>query len=139
MIGGGGADTALPLLPLPAIDPVPRSVAVWQRLHGSAAVAQTYTHQQAVDFCAAQSMKLCSRSQYCPVSHTGGDAVHGGNMGGDQWAPVSDSVNDWVQVGGETWPTCILHSEADGGSHGKPAWGVLTNPIPQRGFVQCCA
>eukprot|EP01084_Bolivina_argentea_P160501 279494_1 len=50
-----------------------------------------------------------------------------GGVGGDSWTPVSgvsDSGNDWLQIGGASWPYGKLHTEVANGVHGKPSWGT---------------
>eukprot|EP01084_Bolivina_argentea_P160500 279492_1 len=47
-----------------------------------------------------------------------------GCVGGDSLTPVSggsDSGNDWLQIGGASWPYGKLHTEV---ANGKPSWGT---------------
>lgn len=65
--------------------------------------------------------RLCTRAEICPDGHTGGERPDGGKFHRDMWVPTSDWKDAWVQTG-TGWPTCLLHSEIDGGKHGNPSW-----------------
>jgi hypothetical protein len=105
------------------------------------AVAQTTTYAGAVSICAGRGKKLCTRAQYCPYGSAGWELPWGGSRGAsDQWAPVSEPVNDWVQVGASFWPTCQLHSELQGQIYGMPG-GWASDGATAHGFrnyIMCC-
>ncbi|MCX6104228.1 MAG: hypothetical protein NTY08_00125, partial [Proteobacteria bacterium] len=102
-------------------------------------VATTTTYAVAVATCTGRGKKLCTRAQYCPYGNAGWELPWGGSRGAsDQWAPVSEPVNDWVQVGVSTWPTCQLHSEVAGQIYGLPGWGTSAASNAFRTSIMCC-
>lgn len=63
-----------------------------------------------------QGMELCSYADYCPDG--GGMPPLGGMKRGDEWAPMADEPNRWVQVGlwgGSGANTCLAHDEVANG------------------------
>eukprot|EP01084_Bolivina_argentea_P268046 455179_1 len=46
-----------------------------------------------------------------------------GALGGDIWTPVSNSDNEWLQIGGSIHTYGTLHSDI---LNGKPSWGELS-------------
>ena len=93
----------------------------------------------AVDYCFAQGMELCSYADYCPDG--GGMPPRGGMKRGDEWAPMADEPNRWVQVGlwgGSGSNTCLGHDEVASGAHGDPGWGVDPSSHGFMGWVLCC-
>eukprot|EP01043_Picozoa_sp_COSAG02_P057026 COSAG02_NODE_6857_length_3324_cov_17.657674_2_plen_808_part_01 len=97
------------------------------------------TWGKGVDYCFLQGMELCRYASYCPDGS--GQPPVGGTKIGDEWAPVSDQPNRWVQVGswgGDESHTCVTHDELQGGVHGDPGWGI--DPVGHgfMGWVQCC-
>ena len=103
-------------------------------------IPNTTNYAGAMAFCNARGRRLCNRAEYCPNGFTGGQAVYGGGKkDGDQWAPVNDTVNNWVNVGDATWPSCQLHTEIAGGSAGIPSWSSSTSAASHRNHVLCCS
>jgi hypothetical protein len=97
------------------------------------------TWGKGADYCFIQGMELCRYGSYCPDG--GGNPPVGGTKEGDEWAPMSDQPNRWVQVGswgGDESHTCITHDELQDGAHGDPGWGE--NPVSHgfMGWVLCC-
>jgi len=96
----------------------------------------TLSYAQSKAKCESHGNHLCSRATLCPDGHTGGEKPVGGRLSG-KWAPVSDSDNAWVSLGGQ-WPSCQLHTEIAGGAHGKPGWGTTSNYHGHRTKLPCC-
>ena len=121
--GAGGA--AVPTVPTwYDLNTTPTPIATWGK---------------GVDFCFLQDMELCTFNSYCPSG--GGAAPADGTKAGDEWAPIADQPNRWVQVGtwgGDASHTCVTHDEMQGGAHGDPGWGV--DPVSHgfMGWVMCC-
>jgi len=86
--------------------------------------------------CESHGNQLCARTTLCPDGHAGGERPAGGHISGG-WAPVSDSDNSWVSLGGY-WPSCQLHSEIANGRHGKPGWGTQSRYHSWRTKLPCC-
>lgn len=91
-------------------------------------------------FCNAQKiangdpMTLCPFEAYCPLGQSG-DPFEGPRDGIDQWSPIMNSENLWVQVTSENG--CVLYSAL----HGiDPEWG--TNGKNNEAITQnvlCCS
>ena len=62
-----------------------------------------HSYNAAVEFCAdlGDNHKLCPYEAYCPLGKNS-NPYGGGFDGSLLWAPVSDSYNDWVQIGTES-------------------------------------
>uniref|UniRef100_A0A0G4GIV5 DUF7495 domain-containing protein n=1 Tax=Chromera velia CCMP2878 TaxID=1169474 RepID=A0A0G4GIV5_9ALVE len=93
----------------------------------------------AASFCQSKGASLCSINDVCPGGAPTSLQPYPSNpfvSGEDQWAPVSDAVNEWIQigVGGPYHPTCRLHIP----HFGPPAWGVDGVPQAHSAFVLCC-
>ena len=96
------------------------------------------TWAQAQDMCTADGYsRLCRRDELCAGGRHGSIAV-GIKWPSDNWTPVADATNEWVQTGTSYWPLCDKHSEIAGGVHGHPAWGTSTHCHAFRTQV-CCA
>ena len=53
------------------------------------------TYQQATSNCRSDGKELCSAKTICKD----GTKPYGGLIPGDNWVPVADSSNEWLQVG----------------------------------------
>ncbi len=88
-----------------------------------------------------QGMELCSYADYCPDG--GGMPPRGGVKRGDEWAPMADEPNRWVQVGvwgGSGANTCLAHDEvANGMKHPvtRPCVYLVEDCLPE--FPYCYA
>ena len=57
----------------------------------------------------------------------------------EEWAPISDETNSWVQVGEKNGvTTCSTYKEWNE-SNEHPEWGTKTDSIHSRKNVQCCS
>eukprot|EP01084_Bolivina_argentea_P060488 110513_1 len=95
-------------------------------------VIGTMNYAQCVKKCQAMGGYLATKKQI--LKHLGG------GIGGDIWTPVSsvsDSGNDWLQIGGGCWPYGQLHTEIKNGYHGKPAWGTQCRILPFKQKLYC--
>jgi len=43
----------------------------------------------------------------------------------------------WIQTG-KAWPTCLRHTEIQGGAYGRPGWGVVRYRGGHHGPIYCC-
>lgn len=103
-------------------------------------VPNTTNYAGAMAFCNARGRRLCNRAEYCPNGFTGGEAVYaGGKKDGDQWAPVNDKVNNWLEVGDTNWPSCQLHTEINGAAYDVPSWSSASSAYSFRNHVLCCS
>ncbi|XP_039254750.2 uncharacterized protein LOC120331691 [Styela clava] len=100
---------------------------------------QFFTWRSANDTCAINGKTLCKSKDICSL----GSRPFYGVMQGDQWAPVLDEYNDWIQIGRGNVETCGRHNRI----HGPPQWGTLeknchgsdmSRPCPTRKFLYCC-
>ena len=91
--------------------------------------------------CTSNGMKMCSYKDYCKSVNNPLFTP----QTKDTWAPISDSVNDWVQIGTGTWPNCIKHTELydqnkkdfdEKGFKRNPYWGVT--PASNNVMYSCC-
>lgn len=55
----------------------------------------TMTYEDGMEVCLKENRRLCSSGEVC----AGGSVPLGGVLDGDKWAPVSNSYNEWVQIG----------------------------------------
>jgi len=119
--------------PNPAPQPAPPVLSWVRDLPG------TTSYDQAVQYCEAKDARLCTRAEICPNGHSGEEMPDGGfSATSDSWVPTSDSENSWVQTGKTGWPPCLLHTEINGGKHGKPSWGTQNGNHGFRHDV-CCS
>jgi len=89
------------------------------------------TYAMAVKHCATSSKQLCTVAEICPKGE--GQEPEGGARPIVSWAPVSDSPNEWVQVGpNKNANLCRRHTVSQGK---KPDWGEKSGTL---GFVRCC-
>ena len=78
------------------------------------------TYGEALTFCALQESKIpCPFEAICPMASRG--PPYGGVVGmlNSVWAPIIDSANSWVQIGGED--TCMKYIDMN--PH-PPMWGL---------------
>jgi hypothetical protein len=59
------------------------------------AVSNTVSYQQAVVNCEDDGKQLCTSKEICEDGKT----PNSGPVPGDQWVPVNDSFNEWLQIG----------------------------------------
>eukprot|EP01047_Picozoa_sp_COSAG01_P002039 COSAG01_NODE_51_length_31472_cov_106.607083_3_plen_4163_part_00 len=95
------------------------------------------TWNDATAYCSQRNQELCPYAAYCP--NGGGTLPIGGRKHGVAWSPVSDRLNQWVQVG--SWGssadnTCRGHHEVVGSN---PTWGVTAGPHSGVGYLLCCS
>jgi len=83
------------------------------------------TYNDAQQFCATRDRVLCAYEMYC---NDGPNGLPYGGMrpNGEQWAPVSNGENQYVQVGDQF--TCKRYTDLHGTK--KPEWG-LTGVAPE--------
>lgn len=95
------------------------------------------TYSEAVAFCQLKGALyvLCPYEVLCPSGpHS---LPYGGTVDepGDSWAPVSDSTNDWVQIGSEA-SMCLSYANVN---LQPPKWGVTGQENEQiTRYVMCC-
>ena len=58
-------------------------------------VPKNISYQQAILNCARDEKELCNSKAVCKNGRT----PYSGVIPGDHWVPVSDSSNEWVQIG----------------------------------------
>jgi len=81
---------------------------------------QGITFADSVEFCAAHDNRVpCPYEIYCNEAENG-DPYRGNRPNGEQWSAVSNSQNQWVQVGG----TFTCHRYTDLYDQKKPEWGI---------------
>ncbi|XP_028412026.1 uncharacterized protein LOC114534753 [Dendronephthya gigantea] len=93
-------------------------------------VSNRLSYQQAQTKCRNKGKNLCSSKDLC----SDGKTPYGGPIAGDNWVPVSDSFNEWLQLGKSPHPPCRLHSSIGV----KPAWGLKTGAPGVTGILPCC-
>ncbi|CAB9509704.1 Cupin superfamily protein [Seminavis robusta] len=94
-------------------------------VYGPSETSNIKSYDQAKQFCVAKGGSLASSSDICPLGAS--EDPYFGKQIGDQWTPVMDYHNAWIQVGKHPWqaPTCALHRDTHGGV--DPNWGVDGN------------
>ena len=86
------------------------------------------SYAKAVEFCTGKGHTLASIADACQ----GGKPTFG-QPDGDQWMPVSDSNNEWIQVG-TAHTLCQSHNQR----FGPPDWGVSEDKMPfEANYVLC--
>lgn len=102
------------------------------------------TYTEAVHFCASQGMAICPYDAICPGGPTHGVyqdntrvvvSEEGGGSNKEQWIPISDEANEWVQAG--PYLTCMLYRDV---YSDPPDWGIsggTGNEIVTQ-YVMCC-
>eukprot|EP00579_Thalassiosira_antarctica_P029645 CAMPEP_0202030230 /NCGR_PEP_ID=MMETSP0905-20130828/64388_1 /ASSEMBLY_ACC=CAM_ASM_000554 /TAXON_ID=420261 /ORGANISM="Thalassiosira antarctica, Strain CCMP982" /LENGTH=1463 /DNA_ID=CAMNT_0048594023 /DNA_START=42 /DNA_END=4433 /DNA_ORIENTATION=- len=104
------------------------------------------TYDEAVSFCISKDPKqeLCPFQAYCPEGNI--DIPHGNvwelmennsdNPEYEYWAPISNSPNDWVQVGKHQGNICSTYVHSN---HVAPSWGVTgIGSTDVTGYLMCC-
>jgi len=93
------------------------------------------TWSDASQKCQAAGKKLCSSKDVCPNGVGGAVAGSSGvDPATDQWSPVSDKTNEWIQIGNQSHPRCTLH----GPKFGEPVWGNNPAPASFKNKFACC-
>lgn len=98
-----------------------------------------FSWSEAKDYCLNQGQRLCNYRDYCPEGPMESPIYKAPK--GDQWAPVADSINQWVQIS-DPARMCQLHTTlCEGpnqycGADGKPLWGVKSGEIVRP--LLCC-
>lgn len=109
--------------------PAPRA-----RIDAGSSKGKTYDEAKAV--CERQRKGLCRYTDICPDGHLGDSVL--GHINGDVWVPLGgEGPHAWVQVG-TGWPTCLRHTEIQGGAHGRPGWSNERRTDNWRGNIYCC-
>ncbi|CAB9504894.1 TECPR [Seminavis robusta] len=107
-------------------------------IYGPSYTTNIKSYDQALAFCNARGGTLASKSDICPLSST---VPYFGTQEGDQWTPVFNYINAWVQVGVEPSgiPTCSDYRDTHGGV--DPNWGVDGNHKEtwESNFVICAS
>merc|ERR1712110_1088632 len=85
------------------------------------------TYNEAANFCDGKNARLASKAEIL--------VFRNGAMDGDVWTPVSDSSNEWLQIGKETHNYGKLHTEVD--HKVKPSWGNLHSVSSYRKLMYC--
>lgn len=92
------------------------------------------TYGQAADFCGQKGYSICPFDVICPdgMNHVPSTGLKPGSDG--QWAPISDEIHDWVQVGTDIPCTRWLGRNPD-----PPVWsqnGIGNEEITR--YIYCC-
>ncbi|XP_076821768.1 uncharacterized protein LOC143468437 isoform X4 [Clavelina lepadiformis] len=104
----------------------------------------TMTYDTARQYCINNGRDLCLKSDIC----VNNEPIIIGIQNGDQWTPVRDGYNDWVEVGNDNFPNkkgrvCYRHNE----HYSAPPWGITAGVCPPwntqktcdlKGHVFCC-
>lgn len=96
--------------------------------------ANTMTWLSGKTFCHSRGKRLCSAAELCKPSGSSQE-FRFDVIPGDNWVPISDSYNDWLEVGYYHGQTCWLHSKDRGN---KPGWGTTHEHQAYKGYVYCC-
>jgi hypothetical protein len=103
--------------------------------------AMNKTYNDISTICADNGQKICSYKDLCKSVNNPLFTP----QPTDSWAPISDSVNDWVQIGNKEWPVCIKHTDLydqykdsfdKSGIKRNPDWG--TTPRNTNVMYSCC-
>lgn len=100
---------------------------------------KTFSWNDAVNYCESQGQRLCNYSDYCPRGAMESPVYR--IPRGDQWAPVADSMNQWVQLSDPS-RLCQLHTNVCKGPNefcgadGKPLWGTESGKTVHP--ILCC-
>ncbi|XP_077970626.1 uncharacterized protein LOC120328336 isoform X2 [Styela clava] len=92
------------------------------------------TWKYAKNICRNEAKYLCTLKDICGL----GRPFYGVEKG-DQWTPVIEEYNEWVQIGQEKGQTCQRHNTLNG----PPEWGTLegncgNNACSFKKVVYCC-
>ena len=99
-------------------------------LFGPEATKAIKNWKEASNFCKSKGYELASLKDYCSESSL--PNFH--KMKGDQWAPIGDYNNGWVQVGTSVHKVCIQHKDL--GSN--PSWGLdETKQSYEANYILC--
>lgn len=101
------------------------------------------SYEEAVAFCSSKGgSELCKYNAYCPYGP--GKPVMGGHRhdfdrSGEQWAPLGEIENGWVQIGQKyqnSATTCMTFDWLEGSSPGT--WGRVDQFTGTKKFIMCC-
>jgi putative hemolysin len=82
-------------------------------------------------FCIRKGGRLASQNEWCSQNYT----VLGGTRQGDQWTPINDYVNGWLQIGTGMHMPCRTHVQL---GFGYPTWGVdATTQLYESNYILC--
>lgn len=111
--------------------------------HGRSSDWNGSTYIDALQFCTSRGKNrmICPFAAICPFGELNspyiGLPATLGSDGSELWAPVMDTLNDWVQIGNYK-NVCALHSNV---YPSPPTWG-LTGSTAEEGditpYVMCC-
>ena len=93
------------------------------------------TYGQAADFCGQKGYSICPFDAICPdgMNHAPSSGLKPGSDG--QWAPISDEIHDWVQVGTDIPCTRWLSRHP-----GPPAWSTTGKGNEKfTRYIYCCS
>ncbi|XP_076821762.1 CUB and sushi domain-containing protein 1-like isoform X3 [Clavelina lepadiformis] len=104
----------------------------------------TMTYDTARQHCINNGADLCLKSDIC----VNNEPIIIGIQNGDQWTPVRDGYNDWVEVGNDNKSNgrgrvCYRHNE----HYSAPPWGITAGSCPPwnkrktcdiKGHLFCC-
>ncbi|CAB9515004.1 Cupin superfamily protein [Seminavis robusta] len=104
-------------------------------IYGPSYTSNVNSYAQAQDFCLARGETLASISDICPPGSSG--EPYFGIQSGDQWTPVSDYDNAWLQVGVHSGGVCKTHKEVASGA--DPSWGTdaSSKVSAEANFIVC--
>ncbi|XP_039263608.2 uncharacterized protein LOC120339527 [Styela clava] len=95
---------------------------------------KTITWESGKSFCHVLGKRLCSSQELC-VDKNGGKQLVVDVIPGDNWVPIIDKNNEWLEAGDYLKRSCLLH-QRDFGS--APSWGISAAAHAHKGFVFCC-
>ena len=92
------------------------------------------TYEEAQQFCESvegDTMHLCPLEIYCPNGQNGNKPLHYSidSYEGEQWAPVSDNIDQWVMLRNDGYQTCVVN---------PPQVSVDTLAPEVKRFLLCC-
>ena len=91
------------------------------------------SYLEALQFCGNHNgYGLCPFAAVCP-NGVGADPIRGVQKGGPSWNPVSDRVDEWVQLGADG--KCTLYSQ---NNIGPPEWGTKGGNEDATRNMVCC-
>jgi len=91
------------------------------------------SYREAWQFCAStEGYGLCPFAAVCP-NGPGSNPIRGVQAGGPSWNPVSDRVDEWVQIAADG--KCSLYSQHDAT---PPKWGVMGGNDDATRNMFCC-
>lgn len=95
--------------------------------------SSTMTWSSGKTFCQSRKKRMCYSRELCQPNGNG-QAFRYDVLNGDNWVPVLDQENEWLEAGSSDGRTCFVHSE----HYGKPTWGTSQKAAQYKGYVYCC-